>query len=256
MNPVLDQSIYIDHDGNMFRKLPNWGRGQCGLISLIQLYDVLRNGVDLGEVVRKTTGEPNDDMMERVRQLRARIIAEADTELEGYFDPSLQKNVVAKLLQHGHLPTLRIWKEAHSADSGWLDLQAMFIGAKILGVQRFMIVDTRDKTTNVERTGEETAKEEVGLHLHQIYRPDRLQGYSSLVLYTADHYEALYQVKIKDMCFFFGKERSFFGGTVALRPMADKHYCDISLFAEDCPRPPSRRKDALPNNMTLRVSCM
>ncbi|CAN0576447.1 unnamed protein product, partial [Ectocarpus sp. 12 AP-2014] len=31
-------------------------------------------------------------------------------------------------------------------------------------------------------------------HLHQIYRPDRLQGYSSLVLYTADHYEALYQV--------------------------------------------------------------
>ncbi|CAN0566446.1 unnamed protein product, partial [Ectocarpus sp. 12 AP-2014] len=108
----------------------------------------------------------------------------------GCFDPSLTKSVVANLLRCGHLPTWGTWKEAHSADSGWLDLQAMFIGAKILGLQRFMIVDTRDKTTNVERTGEETAKE-VGLHLHQIYRPDRLQGYSSLVLYTADHYEAL-----------------------------------------------------------------
>ncbi|CAN0566441.1 unnamed protein product, partial [Ectocarpus sp. 12 AP-2014] len=63
MNPVLDQSMYIDHDGNMFRRLPNWGRGQCGLLALIQLYDVLRNGVELGEVVCKTTGEPNDNMM-------------------------------------------------------------------------------------------------------------------------------------------------------------------------------------------------
>lgn len=207
MNPVLDQSIYIDHDENIFRKLPNWGRGQCGLISLIQLHDVLRNGVDL-EAVRKATCEPNHCMMGRVRQLRAQIVAEADTELAEYFDPSLQKNAVDKLLKLGHLPTLRIWKEAMSSDSGWLDPQAMIIGAKILGLHGFMLVDTGGKTTTVEKTDEETAKE-VGVPLHPLFNPCRLQGYSSLVLYTADHYEALYQVKIKDRAELLWRDCSF-----------------------------------------------
>ena len=186
MNPVLDQSIYIDHDENIFRKLPNWGRGQCGLISLIQLHDVLRNGVDL-EAVRKATCEPNHCMMGRVRQLRAQIVAEADTELAEYFDPSLQKNAVDKLLKLGHLPTLRTWKEAMSSDSGWLDTQAMMVGAKILGLHDFMIVDTGGNTTTLEKTD--------GLPLHPLFHPCRVQGYSSLVLYTKDHYEALYKVK-------------------------------------------------------------
>jgi len=186
MNSVLDQSMYIDHDGNTFRKLPNWGLGQCGLISLIQLHDVLRNGMDPA-VVRKNTCEPTQCMMERVRQLRAQIVAEADTELKEHFDPCLQKDAVARLLKLGHLPTLRTWKEAMSSDSGWLDTQAMMVGAKILGLHDFMIVDTGGNTTTLEKTD--------GLPLHPLFHPCRVQGYSSLVLYTKDHYEALYKVK-------------------------------------------------------------
>lgn len=198
-NPVFDQSIYIDHDGWMFRKMPNWGCGQCGLLTLIQLQDVLRNGVDIG-IVRKTTGdERNHHMMGRVRHLRAQIVAAADTELAGYFDPSLKQEAVTNLLKLGHLPTMSTWKEAMSSDSGWLDPQAMIIGAKILGLQGFMLVDTGGKTTTVEKTDKETVKE-VGLPLHPLFHPRRVQGYSSLVLYTQGHYEALFKVT-NNMCF-------------------------------------------------------
>lgn len=205
---------YTDRTGNRYRKLCNVGRGNCALIALIQL-NMASEGVSWEEIVRRTTGELDDWMCERVRRLRESIVASVEAELGATFDDELtydesmtfeeclKRGIIEfgdedipdecmnfeGCLKFGTIKSLTLWKKVMASEFCWLDERGVFVGAKLEGLGgRFALVEAK------------VAKEEDAYVLHGVSEGLPVLGYSSLMLYGGGHFEALYQVIKTSVC--------------------------------------------------------
>lgn len=185
--------LYMDMYGNLYRALPNMGRGRCGIISLIQA-KMVAEGVSRDETLRRTTGELDADIKARMRCLREGIVAAAagriDVELDS--DPAADGGrTVQQCLKEGDIKSHKMFCDVMSREDGWLDPLALFLGAVHLGLEGMHIVET-GKEDGAQKTeeGEETKPQ----HLYYPTTTLRVKDEACMILLHEKHFEALYKV--------------------------------------------------------------
>lgn len=180
-NPAVanDEPIYMDRF-KMYRKFRNRGRGDCLLIALIQ-EKMWSQGVPENEIRRRTTGGLDGEMKALVKQLRKRIVALTDQELQGILDDDIAADkgrTVEQCMKEGEIKSLPMWKKVMATPGAWMDPDALNIGAKILRLGWVQLVEAGR-----------------GNFLYVRTYPSLARGFSSMILYGGGHFEALYEVR-------------------------------------------------------------
>lgn len=199
------RQIYIDGASLEWHRLLNIGRDDCACIALRQC-EMLQTGVTQSEI-DATTGELSDDFKTKIQLLREKIVAAGEGDLsymighldgdpaavetecvnqdevdaaeaEGRFvEKNLKERTFEQCFKNGTFQTLRMWKRVILA-GGWLDYEAVCIGARLLDLRGFAIVEVKE-----------------GNLLYEKGYGYAIAGCSSMILYGAHHFEALYQVR-------------------------------------------------------------
>lgn len=199
--------LFIDGDDLAWRRLPNIGRGDCALIALLQR-SMVQSGTSHGEL-DATTRELSDELKKKVQVLREMIVAKSEGEFAYMIvhldsDPTavetewvneaevkaaqatgrfvekvVKERTFEQCFTSGTFTTFHMWKRVILA-GGWLDYEAVCIGAQILRLEGFAIVEGKE-----------------GNILHEKYYGYAARGYSSMILYGANHFESLYQVRFR-----------------------------------------------------------
>ncbi|CAM9825891.1 unnamed protein product [Ectocarpus sp. 12 AP-2014] len=191
-SPANNGTIYASRR-HLYRAFPNSGRGQCGLLALIQ--EVMEaEGVSPSEILRRTNGELGAELEARVRRLRKSIVAAAHERkgIELDEDPAADGGrTVKECLKDGDIKSYKMFCDVMGREDGWLDPLAMVLGANAIGLEGMQLVETK-KEDKAKKTEGGKANEPERLYYASSTTP--VEECPCMILIHDGHFEALYQV--------------------------------------------------------------